>query len=829
MPFGNSDRAFRERDAMLGRGDMDDGPRPPKSRPRRGYDDDEDFDDDIRVNEMGDEEAIYSDDEGTLSELGGLGPDKYMSGTNPREPIDYRGYHITKTENGWEYVHDSYDGAPEHSGGPPSDNRCGIAASLDDAIADIDELESNLSESTMGKVIREWEPSFNAAGYKPGDYQMPSPGGGGVAERGVKKDSVGKYDTELSDMGKEWPRDHNDTAAMCDVDEDGVEHEPQGSHESTHGEPVDGHTKKMGHDWPADPKNGGGHLEPFKGSRWSDGGTLTGGSGQDEFSISNSHKMAGEGEITGTSGPQLGQPSESWSPEGIGSLMEEDLNLQAIFDSYARQSNYICLEEFQELCRAHGSRLVFDESFLLKLMEQNKEFVFHEGLDASGAYWVGQQATLSEGTISELQVRSPEMETGLYDGYNPHPEAGFPEMDPMSHSRGDTDAELYDDRLAGGPIGPDEGGEICDNCGFEAATGEESCPECAAPLGVGGMGDMDDFPAGGDLPSDIGPMGGMDDLDLGGDEGPSLDEIPESTIRMTKEIKEALGNFFESADNIIGRNRGNSRKSIGEALQYAWMVHGEGIDARSVGSNYRTRLAALSRQFPTFRPLSENVGMDSMGGTAIGGGNSMKVSDQLAEEDNPGPDDVKEMGEPLGRSQKNTYKETPTISGTAKGMSESARVAKNNIARLAAHVKPMLEDTGKTINGEYGMAFTVLVKDSKGKNRTNVSNSLAEALADAEEILQIHGPKNAILESYFVQNGKTIRKTNINLTTVAGRGPIISEGKALFRFNRTAESFASSLVNEGHECLITDHNWGRAVQAKVDRGTALAAFKKLQK
>lgn len=852
---GRSERAFKERDRDLARGDDNERPRKPKFGRARSEEAD-DYEDDLRRNEMGDEEAIAHPGEGdpetahgTLSELDSPTGDKYRT-------VEYRGYHITHRAApipggiaDWQFCHDSYDGAPDGN-----DNRCGTASSLLSAMDQINDLEDDLAseditESTMSRVMTEWDPSFNAAGYKPGDYQMPSPTGDGVAEKGVKNDTVGKYDTELSDMGKEWPRDHKDTAAMCDVDEDGVEHKPQGGHESTHGEPTDGHTKKLGHNWPDEAKNSGGHLEPFKGSRWSDGGTLTGGSGQDEFSISNNHKIAGEGEITGTSGPQLGQPQESWSPDSIGSLMESnDIDLQKLFDNYAKQADFVCLEDFQQLCNAYGFTVSLTEASIVKLMDKNADMMFYEGKDASGSYWVGKPVAVSEGNVSK---KKGVLSEGLPHDMEPDEPFGNgigadvsefadepgmgrgpgPDLGPDVGGIGGIGAMMDGPDMGIGGGGPDDFGEACPGCGYDGLAGEEACPECGEPVEMGGLGDepwgMTDVEADADT---LASAGYGTDEDYGGYGGG--DGFFDSKVRMTPAIKESLDAFLQAAENIISRNSGSTRKLIGEALQYAWMVHGEGVDPRSVSAGYQKQLAGLVQNYPSFKIMVENVtGMDNLGGTAIGGGGKPKVSDQLAEEDNPGPDDIKEMGEPLGKKQTNTYEETPVIKGTGKGMNGSnnySESVKHNLAKLTSHVKPAIAEAAKGISGKYQMAYSVLVKDGNSKNRTNRTNSLAEALADAEEILQIHGHKDVVLETYFTSGEKVLRKANVGLTKVQSRGPLVSEGRALFRFNRTAEGFAEALVNEGHECQIADHNWGHAVSAKIDYRTAMRAFQALK-
>ena len=59
----------------------------------------------------------------------------------------YRGYWIEAGGNdphgAWEFWHDSYDGAPLETGGPPADHRCGFGVSVEDCQSQIDELEED--------------------------------------------------------------------------------------------------------------------------------------------------------------------------------------------------------------------------------------------------------------------------------------------------------------------------------------------------------------------------------------------------------------------------------------------------------------------------------------------------------------------------------------------------------------------------------------------------------------------------------------------------------------------------------------------------------------
>jgi len=265
-----------------------------------------------------------------------------------------------------------------------------VLKSDDEDNEDIETSESLMTKAS--KVLNEWEPKFAGGGdYSPGDYQMPSPKGDGVAERKPTKDKVGKFDTETSESGKEWPRKFSNNLAMSSVDNNGVDGSPQGHHESTHAEASDGHQTAVSHNWPDEPKNdGSGVAEPFEGERWSDGGTLKDGSGADEEHFkAGGPGMPSSGTITGTSGPQYGEVQESWTPDLFSTLMEGEINLQDLFDAYAASGREaVCMEDFQMLARANGSDVQVDQQLMLDLMKVNKQFMFYEGTDAHGPYWV---------------------------------------------------------------------------------------------------------------------------------------------------------------------------------------------------------------------------------------------------------------------------------------------------------------------------------------------------------------------------------------------------------------------------------------------------------
>lgn len=197
------------------------------------------------------------------------------------------------------------------------------------------------------RILKEYAPDFAAGEYAPGDANMISPSGEGVAKRTAKK--MGKSNTSMSNHGDAFGAKHNETAAMCDVEESGVEDEPQGKHESKHGDPLaDDCCDELGHDWPAQPKHSGGSAEAVEGTRYQDGGVLK------------------------------GVAEEGWSPKLIGKLMGETRDVYQLFDAYAASTRQICLADFSALCEANDIDIAMDETSLKLLMANDKRFMFEE-------------------------------------------------------------------------------------------------------------------------------------------------------------------------------------------------------------------------------------------------------------------------------------------------------------------------------------------------------------------------------------------------------------------------------------------------------------------
>ncbi len=732
---------------------------------------------------------------------------------------------------------------------------------LDDEDEDEDET-TEISENLMAnRILQEWEPKFVSGEYDSGDYKMPSPTGTSIGKSKPKKDKVGAYDTTMHNHGETWPKKHKESNAMGSVGEDGIGNDPQDEHESSVGEPKDGHQSELSHNWPSGPKNSGnGVAEPFGGTRWADGGILQGSGPKEIPGRKGSPGMPSKGTITGTSGPQLGQPSEGkWSPDLFATMMEGDFNTQELFDNYARNREAVCCEDFQILCHAHGHSINLNEESILKLMQNNDEFIFYRGEDANGPYWV--PTPLAEGkkpfpgAAPPFGKKDEESDEESDEDCDPEceDESGKPweesrsrrgrtfrewqEYDPeeLTDKFATPDPEEFDDYTDDDVTSdfdyPEEPGpghygmhdsaiEACPECDFQG-TGETTCPECGAEIcPPGEEASMAMHGAYTDS--------GIDDLDADMDEwdtyqqsGISGDDLEVGDWNTeTQEFEwdddmfgESLGRFMTSARNIISNGHGKSGIAIGEALNQSWRYYAGNINPNRCPSKIVESLQQLMDRFPRFNPINES-GSDAMcpapGKKMLDGGAKNKSS-FLPDMDS----DMSDEGEAWPRKHKtqSSPEETPILKGTAKGMSGTgnSKAVKENIVRLANKVRRSINEGSKRIKGDYDMKFTCLVNDKRGLTRTPVRTKLVEALADAEELLQVHSPKNVMLEAYYVGKGFN-KKQNIKLSAIKKRGPIFSEGKAIFRFNRIAEAFARNILSEGKACKIGRNNWGSIVK-----------------
>lgn len=327
------------------------------------------------------------------------------------------------------------------------------------------------------------------------------------------------------------------------------------------------------------------------------------------------------------------------------------------------------------------------------------------------------------------------------------------------------------------------------------------------------------------------------------------EECPRCGSLMGKDIKpihqktaaidmqtESITSFLSTVKNILEASSRKSPQSVASALNIAYMNY---VGPERLITNEATNqiLRRLMHKYPGFTPvLAESVAMSEKGKffgkpiKADSGGH-----DQPTGMKEHGSVDTKLRGRPV-----NTAEKTPVMPGTEKSSGRRAAEAavgenllkntnlsimRENVAKLARHVRRSIAEGATGLRGPHKVNFTVLVNEGKGcPKRTMRRKKLAESIADLEELLQFHAVDSLMLEAWYINDAGISRKHEIQMLRVAPRGPVVAEGKAIFRFHRNAEKFAQYLAESNVPCKITEHSWGRAVTARVTMEQANQAY-----
>lgn len=299
---------------------------------------------------------------------------------------------------------------------------------------------------------------------------------------------------------------------------------------------------------------------------------------------------------------------------------------------------------------------------------------------------------------------------------------------------------------------------------------------------------------------------------------------------------ENIAKFLSTVKNILEASTGKSPQSVASALNIAYINY---VGPKRLITNEAAiqTLRRLMDKFPGFTPmLAESVAMSDKGKFF---GRSIKADSGSHEQ----PTSMKEHGSvdrKLRGRPVNTAEKTPVMPGTEKSSGRKAAEAavgenllkntnlsimRENVAKLARHVRRSIAEGATGLRGPHKVNFTVLVNEGKGcAKRTMRRKKLAESIADLEELLQFHAVDSLMLEAWYINDAGISRKHEIQMLSVAPRGPVVAEGKAIFRFHRNAERFAQYLAESNVPCKITEHSWGRAVTARVTMEQANQAY-----
>jgi hypothetical protein len=571
--------------------------------------------------------------------------------------------------------------------------------------------------------------------------------------------------------------------------------------------------------------------------------------------------MASDGITTpiGTMGSELGQNSmqknkggqfetvkgsqnrmaEEWSLNNIASIMEGDnVNLLGLFESYSADSSYVCLEDFQQLCQAHGVQTMLSEQHLQNLMATSRKFMFYEGNDATGKFWQPRPIVemVSSGAVADVPVSEddeipPEIEgDGIPSEIDGEEIEGGEEIETPE---GDIGAEIIDV----------EGGTPDDLADVFQAIGDDF--ERAANLIAGHNEQLE-------TPEDEAAEG---DIDIG-PEGEGAPEEEDECVECTEEVP---------GEEVTSPESGNLMQKIASGVKgnaTAVAMKGRGKDISTGAADEKEKEADEKNAEAPSQKIARSESRCARCGTILDE-NGCMLCDLLRESKGWGNVDAegasadshghftsdktkKGQGElgtkvPPQETCKSTSgaasdgittevpgKQTPLKpkmknTGGQAAFGGGGGTMKENIMRLSRVAKEAINHGAKKIGraGKYTIRFGVKTEDASG-----IYTSLTDALTVVEELLQVMNGKNIVLEAlYSIPHQKTIiHRHRLPLAETKKRDPIFCEGKILFKTGMVANAFADRVVAEGIACRVKNHNWGAAVVGPFAWPIAKRAF-----
>lgn len=539
---------------------------------------------------------------------------------------------------------------------------------------------------------------------------------------------------------------------------------------------------------------------------------------------------------------------EEYSPEGIADLITDDIvPLQEIFDAYATSSGYVSLPEFNEVCTAYGHHIATEQT-LVHLMAVNKKFMFTEQEDAQGRYWMvedhgegeeeeeyellcpkcdkhpcvcpkeakfdgpcpkchqdpcecemcsecGECPCACPGKNEKKKSKKPWEDTEISQntitearpGQGPRGGYGYQVHDPYAKTHLDVDDWTEDELAKMAELEPEDGPPYEAEEGPPQETGEgpyQGCPECGAM--------MDEL--------------GCPECGYSEDEMSMAAAIPGRPGRPE-----------------MGESKGKKDKTI---LEYD-NVAMSGPPGKGVVE--RTGKGGKESGLPKTKTDTQEMGKEwPRKQKNVGGSWEETGQTKHAEAGDSQQKEMMRMG--LGEKQKNTGGSWEKFEGGGAGkMTGGAKKMYENVSRLAKYVQETIKEfakESKLSKGCYQVSFAVSAGDSV---KPKVSGRLMEALADVEELLQVNETDQVSLEARFCNsNNQIVAKRLVPLIQVAERGPIVVEGRILFRFPEVARDFADVLVSEGKTCRAITDNWGAAVTAKIPMSLAMSAYQAIK-
>ena len=658
--------------------------------------------------------------------------------------------------------------------------------------------------------------------------------------------------------------------------------------ESTHGEPTDGITTHHADlNLRTKQRNTGAGIEDFGDSKHgtaSDGIT----SHRADLNLTTRQKnTGGQWETFTGSKNTMNGVAEEWSIGNIASIMEgSSVNLMELFDRYAAQSHTVCLDEFQQIVMAHGMQTVLSEQHLVDLMRLSRKFMFYEGQDYQGRFWQPRPITESAGLEDEQRPDPTEGEEE--DPRHAHSDAILSKGAKLGGDNieiaedDEIDGELpIDGEMPMGDMGdmggmggemeipasgtmaePDDMEGDIENIGAGLEDGEDELADIFQQIG-------DDFARAADLmaghdesmetPEDEAVEG---DLEFGDEEGLGEEGLGEEgfgdeegeEIEGDEEVEESadLGMEMPGGEEAVSPDSSEMMSSISNNAKGKATAtkSGRKDTAETADDKEQEDDQALSGEDDEIKTESRGrcrrcgYALDVYGCASCALHEDLELDAKPQASEKTGlytPHKGKEKGE-LGTkvpSQGTVPAKGGNVGEANKGITKELRGSdlkrkqkntggtfevKENIARLAVAAKNAIEEGAHKIGraGKYQLRFVVSTEGL----RPIPHKILAEALADVEELVQARGSKRVRFEArfYLPSNRKPILCHRLPIATIKRRGPIVAEGKVLFRIPEVADAFADRIVSEGVTCRVANHNWGVAVSGGFNYGMAKHAF-----
>jgi hypothetical protein len=624
--------------------------------------------------------------------------------------------------------------------------------------------------------------------------------------------------------------------------------------ESTSGEACDGITTKLKDlNLRTKQKNTGGgfETETIKDGTAEDGITSPIGTMGNELGQNSMQKnKGGQFEtLKGSKSTMSGSVAEEWSLGNIATIMEGDsVNLQSLFESYSKNSSYVCLDDFQQLCNAHGVQTTLSEQNLKTLMAASRKFMFYEGNDASGRFW--QPQPLSEMVGSGAVADAPVEE----DDEIPIDDEG-PDIDPDDVGQAtvvptDLGGDLGQDSVevdveVGGPddladvfqeigvgferaadliAGHDESAETPED---EAAEGDLPFDDATPGEEVGEPGDeeeetecteevCEDSDIGDEASPESGNMMGRIGSSVKGkatavamkgrEEDEKSSQIPEKHtggardwLNREHELETESRNCCARCGTVLDANGCMLCDLLRESEELGGM---NGEDAKANKDGYYTADKTQKGQGELGTKIPPQETCESTSGAASDGITSEVPGKQT----------------PLKPKMKNTGGQAAFKGGSG--------TMKENILRLSRAAKEAVARGAMRVGraGKYTVRFGVQCEGS-----AQVFPTLTDALTVVEELLQVSKSSRVVLEALFSMphQNKILYRHRLPLAKTKRRDPIACEGKILFKTGKVANVFADRVVSEGIACRVKNHNWGAAVTGQFSWPVAQKAFQML--